>query len=123
MHNASVFAAEENLPITQVATKLAQANSTCFTVCFTCKVDEKELKERLSTMKPSDLKTSAQAKALAKECLTGAEKTLVARLSRAEGKFGRSLVKDLPTDGYRQVDHRTVKYLIINNTKYNVTRR
>lgn len=39
MNNASVFSEEEKLPITQVATKLTDANSRAFTVCFTTKVD------------------------------------------------------------------------------------
>ena len=39
MNNSAVFSAEEKIPLTQVATKLAEANSTCFTVCFTCKVN------------------------------------------------------------------------------------
>jgi len=45
---------------------------------------------------------------------------MVCRLSKAEGKLGRSLVIDLPTQGYRQVDHRTLKWLVIDNVKYTV---
>ena len=55
---------------------------------------------------------------LAKKCLVGHEQTMVCRLSKAEGKLGRSLVIDLPTQGYRQVDHRTLKWLVIDNVKY-----
>jgi len=43
---------------------------------------------------------------------------MTSRLSRAEGKLGRSLVIDLPTQGYRQVDHRTLRWLIVDNIKY-----
>ena len=42
-----------------------------------------------------------KAKKLAKEILVGKETQLMGRLSRAEGKLGRSLVIDLPTQGYR----------------------
>jgi len=55
--------------------------------------------------------------------MTGKECTLMGRLSRAEGKLGRSLVIDLPTAGYRQVDHRTLKWLVIDNKKYLVNKR
>ena len=55
---------------------------------------------------------------LARECLAGQEHTLFARLSKAEGKLGRSLVVDLPTQGYRQVDHRSIKWIVIDNVKY-----
>ena len=35
MHNSSVYAVEEKCSLTNVATHLIQANSKCFTVCFT----------------------------------------------------------------------------------------
>ena len=103
-----------------MAEKLAEANSTAFTVCFTCKVNEADIMARLASVKAAAMKDSAQAKALAKELLVGKESTIVGRLSNAEGRMGRSLVIDLPTGGYRQVDHRTLKYLIIKNVKYTV---
>lgn len=59
-------------------------------------------------------------KALAKEILSGKETTVIGHLSKTEGKLGRSLVIDLPSKGYRQVDHRTLKWLIIRNVKYSV---
>ena len=60
------------------------------------------------------------AQLLAKDILLGKEKELVGRLSRAEGKLGRSLVVDLPTQGYRTVDHRTLKWIVVDNVKYTV---
>ena len=87
-------------------------------MCFTTKVDEKMVQEKLRGVKS---KLSAdKAKALAKEILVGKETQLTGRLSRAEGKLGRSLVIDLPTQGYRQVDHRTLKWFICENIKYTV---
>ena len=118
MHNSDVYKEEVKVNLTELATKLAEANSQCFTVCFTTKVNEKDVQEKLSIVKAKDLKNAATAKALAKEILVGRESTLIGRLSRAEGKLGRSLVIDLPTQGFRQVDHRTLKWLVINNTKY-----
>ena len=76
------------------------------------------VQEKLSGIK-SKL-TAEKAKELAKEILVGKETVLTGRLSRAEGKLGRSLVIDLPTQGYRQVDHRTLKWFIIQNIKYTV---
>jgi len=51
MHSASVHAAEEKISLTNVATKLAEANSKCFTVCFSTKVDEKMVIEKLKAVK------------------------------------------------------------------------
>ena len=116
MHNSSVFAEEEKISLTQVATKLAEANSKCFTVCFTTKVDDKAVQEKLKAVKGK--LSEAQARELSKHVLVGKETELTGRLSRAEGKLGRSLVIDLPTQGYRLVDHRTLRWLIIDNTKY-----
>jgi len=118
MHNSSVFAEEEKISLTNVATKLAEANSKCFTVCFTTKVDDKMVADKLAKLKGKP--SAAQIKELAKDLLVGERKELVGRLSRAEGKLGRSLVIDLPTQGYRQVDHRTLVWLIIDNVKYTV---
>jgi hypothetical protein len=56
----------------------------------------------------------------AKEILAGKETTVIGHLSKTEGKLGRSLVIDLPSKGYKQVDHRTLKWLIIRNVKYSV---
>ena len=94
MHNASVFAEEEKITITRMAEILQEANTTCFTVCFSLKVDEALVKERLAKCTQAELK---EGRALAKERLSGKESTLVARLSKADGKLGRSLVIDLPT--------------------------
>ena len=49
----------------------------------------------------SDKDINKKAKELSKEILVGREKTLVGRLSKAEGKFGRSLVIELESGGYR----------------------
>ena len=76
---------------------MADANSKCFTVCFTTKVDDKMVVEKLKDVKGK--LNAAKALELAKELLKGKESTLTARLSRADGKLGRSLVIDLPTQG------------------------
>ena len=101
MNNANVFATEEKLPLTQVAIKLIEANNTAFSVCFTTKVDEKAVQEKLAKLKVGQLKNDKVVKELAKDLLQGKESNIIGRLSKAEGKMGRSLVIDLPTQGYR----------------------
>ena len=100
-----------------MAELLEQANSTCFTVCFTSKVDDAAVRERLAKCSQAELD---EGKKLAKEILAGKETTIIGRLSQSEGKLGRSLVIDLPTQGYRQVDHRTLQSLTIRNVKYSI---
>lgn len=56
----------------------------------------------------------------------GTERTIRGKLIRPEPLLGRSLVEDLDItkskkkDSVRQVDHRTIKSLIVNNVKYEV---
>ena len=47
MNNASVFATEEKVTMTRAAEILQDVHTACFTICFTVKVDEKVVQERL----------------------------------------------------------------------------
>ena len=98
MYSADIFSKEEKLPVTKIGQLLQDANTTCFSVQFTTKVDEKVVRDRLASATPAELKNP---KALAQELLTGKQTTLIGRLSKADGNLGRSLVIDLPTQGYR----------------------
>ena len=122
MFNANVFASEEKISLTKVAKILEDAKTACFTVCFNAKVDEKTVKEKLESLSAADLKDNAKVAEISKEILIGKETVIVGRLSKSMGKLGRSLVIDLPTEGFRQVDHRTLKWLIIKNVKYVVSK-
>lgn len=115
MDCANIYGSEEKLPLTKVVKVLKEAHSTAFTICFHTKVDEKAVQQRLSSLKESDFKDK---KALAKELLVGAEKTVVGRLTKTEAKLGRSLVVGLPNKNFISVDHRSIQYLIIKNVKY-----
>lgn len=55
MYNAAVFAETEKLCLTKVAKLLEEANTACFTVCFTAKVDEKAVRERLAKVTPAQI--------------------------------------------------------------------
>ena len=51
----------------------------------------------------------------------GSERVIRGRLVRPEPLLGRSMVEDLDksgTDRLRQVDHRTINFLIVDGTKY-----
>lgn len=53
----------------------------------------------------------------------GSERTLRGRLVKPEPLLGRSMVEDLDLKGdnrLRQVDHRTIKWLIVDGVKYTV---
>ena len=86
-------------------------------MCFECKPKEKVIQEKLNALAaaPSDL---ASAQALAKDFLRGYTSTHIWRLTKTEAKLGRSLVIDVPTQGFRQVDHRKIFWLVMANVKY-----
>lgn len=116
MNNANVFASEEKVPLTKIAQILeSEVHSTCFTVCFNCKVDEKEVKSKLASLKKEEL---SDAKKLAKEILSGKETTLVGHIAKSDSKMGRTLMIELNQHGFRQIDHRSIKWFIVKNVKY-----
>ena len=93
MNNASVFASEEKVSLTQISQFLEnEVHSTVFTVCFNTKVDEKDVSARLSKLSQAEL---ANPKQLAKEILSGAERKLVGHISKNDKKLGRTLMIEL----------------------------
>lgn len=92
--SADQFAKEIEVTRTQCVEKLMVSYNVPFTVCFD-KAD-------------------------------GSERVLRGRLIQPEAVFGRSHVEDLEVDRSqnrtRLVDHRTVKWLVVGNVKYTVTK-
>lgn len=87
--SADQYHEEEKVSKTRAAEILLHSVNRPFTVCF--------------------LKTN------------GNERVLRGRLVKPEPLLGRSMVEDLDQKGVnrlRQVDHRTIKYLIVDGTKY-----
>lgn len=91
-YSADQYAEEEKVGKTKAAELLVSSPNRPFTVCF-----EKQ---------------------------DGTERVLKGRLVQPEPLLGRSMVEDLeatdPKGRLRQVDHRTIKYLIVDGVKYTV---
>lgn len=90
-YSASQFSTEVKVTKTQAAELLISSHNRPLTVCF--------------------------------EKVDGTERVMIGRLASAEPLLGRSHVEDLEiTSGHRLrlVDHRTIKYLICEHTKYTV---
>ena len=119
MNNAAVYAEEKKESLTFVAELLSNVRTQSFTAQFRTKIDEKECLDKLQKATAAELN---EGKTLAKSLLTGKESRIVGKLANSEGRLGRSLVVDLNlgAKGFRQIDHRTLISLIINNTKYTV---
>ncbi len=56
MYSASVYQREEKVSLTEMAEIMESANTSCFTVCFTTKIDEDEVNRKLSNCTQDQLK-------------------------------------------------------------------
>jgi hypothetical protein len=67
------------------------------------------------------LKDKTRLSALVKDVLEGSVCQMICHLVEAENMLGRSTVIDLSAkteNKFRQVDHRTIEWLILKNVKY-----
>jgi hypothetical protein len=105
-----------------------ETRESVFTVCFTKKATADDILEVMAIFdKESKGKkvSPIRRKQIAKMCLEcGAERILKGYMLQIEPSLGRSNVYDLEVPrgqhGIRQVDHRTIKWLILRNVKYEV---
>jgi hypothetical protein len=129
MYSASQYKIEKQVTRTEICEELEQAGNQIFTVNFYKQVKEKNVQEKLlsaiNSKNDSPLSKTEITKVLkkvSKSLLQGEERTLIGYLLKVEPKVGRSTVIDLElsADQYRvrQVDHRTINWLIIKNVKY-----
>jgi len=76
-----------------------------------------------AVMNTGKLKPNAKIKKLLKERMKGEERTLTGFTIKREIAWGRSMVVDMDaptTDNIRQVDHRTLNWLILKGVRYEV---
>lgn len=129
MYSASQYNTEKQVTRTEICEELEQVGNHIFTVNFHKQVKEKNVREKLlnainleNDSSLSKAEITKTFKKVSKSLLQGEERTLIGYLLKVEPKVGRSTVIDLelPTDKYRirQVDHRTINWLIIKNVKY-----
>lgn len=112
MLNATAYSHTVHLSKTQVSQMLESANTACFTVQFKTQISAQTIQQKLETTDQTN------NRALAKELLEGREVTLVGHSVKSDCMLGRSYVIDLPSGGFKQVDHRTIQSFIFKNTKY-----
>lgn len=90
LKSASDFTKQEKKPLMELAAIVSTSLNTPITVCF--------------------------------DKLDGTERVLVGRITKSEPILGRSYAEDLmlPKTEHRlrQIDHRTIKYAIVNGVKY-----
>jgi hypothetical protein len=129
MYSASQYETEKLVTRTEICEQLEQAGNHIFTVNFYKQVKTKDIEEKLlkviqshKSNSFSEVEIIKTLKKASKTLLEGEERTLIGYLSKVEPKVGRSTVIDLELsrDKYRirQVDHRTINWLVLKNIKY-----
>ena len=125
-YSADHFDKQVNCNMTELSDILKGAKDTIFKVEFKKKVDDKQIFEKLSTMKAKDVVKAEDLKTLAKEFIDGETCSIIGHLVKSEQHMGRSLIIDLEASAdnqWRQVDHRTIQSIILKNVKYNLNKK
>ena len=120
MYSADQFTETKTVNMSEAAAILESVGDAVFTVCFNKKADEATIADGLSKLSVAELTDPKRLKKHIKSLTEGEERVLVGRLIDSEAKLGRSQVVDLEiTKGHniRQVDHRTIKYIIAKGVK------
>lgn len=129
--SANFYEKEEKISRSAICDILENTNGTVFTVNFNKQADIKNVKNTLENLYPNKGKIASkdefdkEVKAILKSINTGEERTLVGYLLSTKQEFGRYLVKDLEivfndntAHAERQVDSKTINWLIYNKIKY-----
>ena len=121
MNSANHFKKTVPMNMTSLAELLESVGDTVFSVRFHKKLNEEQVQKRLQETKLSDLKDKSALSTLAKQLLEGEISEMVCHLVKAESRLGRSTVIDLSSTHehkFRQIDHRTIEHIIVNNAKH-----
>lgn len=115
---------------TELIEKFKHVGDTVFTVCFNKQPAATEINEAIEKCNKGKILSIKDMKKVVKEAFKGEERVLTGYLISTETGFGRSMVIDLDlpyqlndsTNKYdtriRQVDHRTLNWLVFKNVKY-----
>lgn len=103
---------------------------TVFQVCFNKQPTADAINEAIESANKGKILPINELKRLVKQAYKGEERILIGYLVKTETGFGRSMVIDLEANTskstpewdsrLRQVDHRTLNWLIYKNIKYEV---
>jgi len=129
MYSASQYQIEKYITRTEVNNILANIGQQIFTINFNKQVKQDDIKNKLLTAIKDEEgnpltyeQIEKNLKTISKELNKGEERTLIGYLLEINNEMGRSSAIDLEIERgqnrLRQIDHRTINYLIFKNTKY-----
>ncbi len=120
MDSGNHFDLKEKMCRTKIIEVLENVKDKVFKIGFKKKRKEKEVHAMLMELEQETIDDDKKIKKFAKNIIEGEDKVVVGHLVNQEAKMGRSLILDLDAKGVplKQVDHRTIKFLIVDNNKY-----
>ena len=124
MRSASQYKLEKQVTRTEICEHLASAGNNVFTINFDKQVKAKDSADKIGELLANAdcYKTKKSITEFTKDLLTGENRTLVGYLINTEPMTGRSTVIDLEVaidkHRLRQVDHRSIQWMILKNVKY-----
>lgn len=127
MFTAHQYNQELKVSRTELIEIFSQVGDTVFTVNFNKQPKATDINDAIAEANKGKIIPIAELQKIVKAAYKGEERTLVGYLIGVETGFGRSTVIDLEAekgskpdwDGrLRQVDHRTLNWLISKNVKY-----
>jgi len=125
MFSATQYDREEKVSLTELIERFMSVGNVIFQVSFEKKLKDTDIATELKRVvdKSVSIDTDKDRRAFAKKLLHGESRTLIGYLVESQPTFARSDVVDLElpeTDSYRkrQVDHRTLQWMIYKRVKY-----
>ncbi len=127
IYSAHQYNQELKVTRTELIEQLAKVGDSVFTVCFNKQPSANAINEAIESANEDENISIKELKKIVKNAYKGEERILTGYLKKTETGFGRSTVIDLEADRgnnadwdarVRQVDHRTLNWLIFKNIKY-----
>lgn len=129
MYSANQYQTEKYVTRTEINHILANIGQQIFTINFNKQVKSQDIKNKLlkaikdeqgNPLTYEEIEKNLQK--ISKDLNKGEERTLIGYLLEVNNEMGRSTAIDLEIEKgqnrLRQIDHRTINYLIFKNTKY-----
>ena len=121
MHSADHYEREVFMNMTNLAEVLQSVKDNVFTVQFRTNPREEDAVEALEAVNMTDLEEPAKISKLAREIIEGRQVEKICHMIEVQNNLGRSLVIDLTANSenkFRQIDHRSIDFIIFRNVKY-----
>lgn len=132
IYSASQFNETVEVTRTELIDIFRKVGDTVFTVCFNKQPAAEDINAAIESTNKGKILPIKEMKKIIKEAFKGEERILTGYLVSTETGFGRSMVIDLALERgdnpnwdarLRQVDHRTLNWIISKNVKYVVKKK